>query len=161
MGLFGFLKKAAVPSLPTVTTGGKLVKEDFPVVGVHYHKTSIKNLQVANEDWRKGAKRLIEEGKASQRIYHYTFINKPVRVEHEANSPHDANAMMVFVAGEHVGYIPMDQASHVRAVIEAADVKYITATVRGGEYKIVSEDASVLKWDDYVKISVRIAYAAP
>ena len=147
--------------LPAVSTGGKLAKEDYNVAGVRYHADSIKKLQIANEDWRKSNKTLIEEGKTSRRIYHYNFVNKPVRIEHEINSPYDENAMMVFIAGEHVGYISNDEAAHVRAVMETADVKYVTARLSGGEFKIVEDNGEFLTHTDTVRISVRIAYAAP
>ena len=58
----------------------KLVKEDFKVVGVHYHPNEIKRLQNANPDWRKGGKTLAAEGKCNQKIYHYSYINKPVKI---------------------------------------------------------------------------------
>lgn len=165
MGLFDFLKKEPPQE------ERHLVKEDFKVLGVYYHPNEIKRLQNANPDWKKGGKALVEEGKANKRIYHYSYINKPVKIAVDDGSIYRKGALMVVIAGEHVGYIPDGDTKHVAEILKTKSVKYITAMIKGGEYKIidengkaikcplVSEDGKQLKWEDEVKISLRIAYA--
>ena len=165
MGLFDFLKKEKPQE------ERHLVKEDFKVVGAHYHPNEIKRLQDANPDWRKSGKAIVEEGKAGKRIYHYNYINKPVKIEVDDGSTYRKGALKVLIAGEHVGYISDQDLKHVSEVLKTKSVKYVTARIYGGEYKIigddgkavkcplVSEDCKQLKWEDEIKVSLRIAYA--
>ena len=162
MGLFNIFKtKNETPKQVTeaIKTDGKLVKEDFTVVGVQYHKDSLKKLSTANPDWRKGGKTLASEGKVMEKIYHYSYLNKPVKIVPDANGIYDKNALMVLIAGEHVGYIPDDDTTHVKVILSQTSIKYITSSIRGGEYKVVSENGDAVKTEDRVRISVRIAYA--
>ncbi len=161
MALFDMFKKkaAAAPPQEVINTSGKLTKEDFTVVGLQYHEDSIKKLGVANEDWRKSAKTIIAEEKVMQKIYHYTYINKPVKIVSDTGEIYRKGALMVFIAGEHVGYISDEDESHVKAILSQTSVKYITASIRGGEYKVVSLNGDAVKEEDRIRISVRIAYA--
>ena len=166
MGLFDFLKKEQPQPEER-----KLVKEDFKVVGVHYHPAEIKRLQNANPDWRKGGKTLAEEGKVNKRIYHYSYINKPVKIAVDDGSVYKKGALKVIIAGEFVGYIPDDDTKHVSEILKTKSVKYVTAMIKGGEYKVIGEDGKPIKcfikdddskpfvWEDEIKISLRIAYA--
>lgn len=138
---------------------GQLVKEDFHVAGSSYYSANIKKLACANEDWKKSGKKLAAEGKVMEKIFRYTYINKPVKLIPEPKNPHDKNAVAVYVAGEQVGYIPAEDAPHVRQVLSSKKIKYISSFIGGGDYKVVSEDGTVVKMDGDVKISVRIAYA--
>lgn len=154
MGLLDLLKRNKAPEIRPIETGGKLVKEDFKVVGVHYHPDSIKRIAVANPDWRKGAKTLVAEGKAGQPVLHYTYPTKPVRFE-----PGTEGGVMVFLAGEHVGYISREDQEHVKRILAGNSIKYITAKAVGGEYKVISTKGDVVKTEAPVRISVRIAYS--
>lgn len=159
MGLFDLFSRNKKPEFLPIETGGKLVKEDFPVVGVHYHPDSIKRIAIANPDWRKSAKTLVSEGKAGHPVLHYTYPTKPVRIIPDENGIYDKNALMVFLAGEHVGYISSDDQAHVKRILSGNSIKYITAKAVGGEYKVVSLMGDVVKTEDRVRISVRIAYS--
>lgn len=153
MGLFDFLKKEQPQE------ERNLVKEDFKVVGAHYHPNEIKRLQNANPDWRKGGKTLAAEGKVMQRIYHYSYINKPVKIEIDDGNIYRKGALKVLIAGEHVGYIPDEHTKHVTEILKTKSVKYVTAYIKGGEYKVVSENGDAVKWEEDIKINLRIAYA--
>lgn len=153
MGLFDFLKKEQPQE------ERHLVKEDFNVFGLHYHPNEIKRLQNANPDWRKGGKTLAAEGKVMQKIYHYSYINKPVKIAVDDGSIYKKGALKVIIAGEHIGYIPDDDTKHVSEILKTKSVKYVTAMIKGGEYKVVSENGYVAKVEENIKISVRIAYA--
>lgn len=164
MSIFDFLRKKknsikGNTKNEEIHTGGKLVKEDFNVVGTHYHEDSLKKLASLTEDWRKSVKTLIGEGKVGTKIFKYTYINKPVKIVPDPGNVHDKNAMKVLIAGEHVGFIPRDEAPYVKKILETTSVKYITASVRGGTYKVISTNGDKIETPDSVRIKVRIAYA--
>lgn len=159
MSLFSKLFQSKTEPVKQETESVGLVKEDFRVTGVAYYTANIKKLACANEDWKKSGKKLAAEGRVMEKIFRYTYINKPVKLIHEPKNPHDKNAVAVYVAGEQVGYIPAEDAPHVRQVLSSKKIKYISSFIGGGDYKVVSEDGTVVKMDGDVKISVRIAYA--
>lgn len=145
---------AASPKLQERT----LKKEHFIVAGTSYHKTAIQSLAKANPDWRKGGKTLSAEGKVMEKIPHYTYVDRPVKLEPEPTNMHDKNAIKVIIAGEHVGYISQDENIHVGSILKTSSVKYLTAEFRGGEYKVVSEDGSTVKMDNHIGITLHIGY---
>lgn len=155
MGLFDFLSSKK----EVQKTDNNLIKEDFIVHGTHYHPSEIKRLQNANPDWRKSKNTLLSEGKAMQRIYHYNFINKPVKIAVDNGDIYKKGALMVIIAGEHVGYIPDEDTTHVQSILKKKNVIYITSMISGGEYKVISENGEVVKVDSNVRISLRIAYS--
>ncbi len=165
MALFNlFGKKSPERSSPMyeeIHTGGQLVKEDFAVVGVQYHADSLKRIASTTDDWKKGPKKLLAEGKATVRIFRYTYLNKPVRIEPDEKGIYDKNALMVLIAGEHVGYISEHDLSHVKSILATTSVKYITASITGGDSKIISTTGEETKSSARVRTKVRIAYAAP
>ena len=160
MGLFDALKKKKEPEGPkTLPADHTLHKEDFPVVGIVYHEKAVKRLQVAREDYRASAKKNVEDGLAGQKIFRYDYVNKPVDLIPEPDNTRDRNAVMVRIAGEHVGYISTEDNVHVLEILRFGSVKYITARITGGEYKVVSENGDAVKLDGGVRINVRIAYS--
>ena len=92
------------------------------------------------------------------KIPHYTYVDRPVKLVFEPTNQYDRNAIKVMIAGEHVGYIKEDENIHVGNILRSCDIKYITAEFRGGEYKFVSEDGTVAKWDNYVGITLHMGY---
>lgn len=141
------------------SSGSKLMKEDFPVVGVIYHQDSIKLISCINADWKLSGKQAIDAGLASKKIFHYSYINKPVKLIPEPNNSKDRNAISVYIAGEKVGYISREDNVHVGQILRQRSIKYITASVKGGEYKVVSMKGDFIRVDEYVRITVRIAYS--
>lgn len=151
MGLFDlFMKKEE--SSRTLKT------EDFFVVGTYYHQNEIYKLAVSNKDYKCSAKTLISQDKVMQKIFQYSFVNKPVKLVPEPKNKHDKNAVMVIIAGEHVGYIKSEECLQIKKILKNNDIKYITAFISGGKYKIVSSDGSVEKLETDVSIKIRIAY---
>lgn len=169
MGFFRALRKfgelAEKPSFEenrgpvTLPTDHTLHKEDYKVIGVVYHMDSIAKLQIANPDWRKGKKALEEAGLINRVICHYDYVTKPVKLEKDPTGEFGPNRIMVFIAGEHVGYLPEDHDLHVGEILKYGSIKYITAYITGGEYKRVSPDGEVFKNTDHVEIKIRIAYS--
>ncbi len=166
MKLFDVLKKAvssnatqAAISVTEKQGHGKLVEEEYCVVGVSYYLQNLKELSSSNPDWRKNAKSLIASGKVGKRIFRYSYIYKPVKLIPEPKNSHDKNAIMVQIAGEKVGYISTDDNVHVKNVLSTGRIKFISAYITGGEYKIVDESGDVFKGENQISINVKIGYS--
>lgn len=162
MGLFGFLKSKTEPQKKGPTTlpeGHSLHKEDFAVVGMIYHPQSFARLQVVNPDWRKAKKTIAESDLAGKYILHYDYINKPVTLKIDTTNKYGIDRVMVYIAGEHIGYLSEDNDSHAREILEYGSIKYITARITGGEYRVVSKNGTEIKDKAPLRVSVRIAYS--
>lgn len=114
-------------------------------------------LACSNPDWKISKNKIIEDGRANEQIYQHTFTNKPVKLVPEKNK-HDKNAVQVFIAGELVGYISRDENVHVRSILRHNQIKYISAFISGGNWKVVCKDGTVIKNADSLHVNVRIAY---
>ena len=143
----------------TLPSDHALHKDDFTVVGMTYHPQSFARLQVANPDWRTAKKKILETGLAGKAIYHYTYINKPVTLKLDPTNRYGTDRVMVFIAGEHVGYLSEENDAHAREILEYGSIKYITAMITGGEYRIVFNDGTEQKNSNPLRVSVRIAYS--
>lgn len=144
-------------STPSVSR--ELVKKDYEVAGVEYYLDNIGKLACINKNYRYGPKRLIESGLIQQKIFQYTYVNKPVKLIPEPSNRHDRNAIMVLIAGEKVGYISMDKNMEVHHILAHGDIKYISSFISGGNFKVVSLNEDVIKSKQFISINVRIAYA--
>ena len=136
-----------------------LVKEDFFVVGTPYYQKNIKLLACTTDEWKLTGKSAIESGLLGKKIFHYTYVNKPVKLVLEPDNPEDKNAIAVYIAGEKVGHISREDNIHVAQILNHKSVKYITSRISGGEYKVVSSDEKFIRVDGSVRITVRIAYS--
>lgn len=149
-------KKKGPVTLPTDHT---LHKEDFTVVGMHYHPQSFARLQVANPEWRTARKKILESGQAGKAIFHYDYINKPVTLQVDLSNEHGVDRVMVLIAGEHVGYLSEDNDAHAREILEYGSIKYITARITGGEFKRIFADGTEQKDAAPLRVNIRIAYS--
>lgn len=145
------------PALAETPERTKLIKEDFSVAGVSYCKENIMKLACVNSDWRKHTKTLLAENKHT--VYRYNFINKPVKLLPEPSNEHDPNAILVQIAGEKVGYISREENVHVADILGKRSVKYISAFITGGDYKVISDASSMEKGTQDIAINIRIAYS--
>lgn len=136
----------------------ELKTETFRVTGSYYYASNIGKLACSNPDWKCTAAQIIKKGKVMERIYRYSYINKPVKLEHEPKNEHDKNAIAVIVAGEKVGYISREEARHVGDILKKGEIKYISSFIGGGQYKVVSENGDIQHLDEDINIKVRIAY---
>lgn len=136
-----------------------LVKEDFYVVGTPYYQEGIKLLACVTPEWKMTGKQALASDMLGKKIFHYTYINKPVKLIPEPDNPEDKNAIAVQIAGEKVGHISRQDNVHVAQILNHRSVKYISASVSGGEYKIVAADGRFTRADGGVRISIRIAYS--
>ncbi len=135
-----------------------LIKEQVNIAGTSYYLSNINKLSVSNKDYRSKPATIISNGDAGKKIYRYTYVNKPVKLEPEPTNPHDKNAIKILIAGELVGYVAASDCRHIKDVLENHDVKYISAFIGGGDYKVVSLNGDVVKWSEHIHVSVRIAY---
>lgn len=133
-------------------------EETFYGVGVEHYLENIHKLAVPNPDWRKRGNTLAAEGKCMQKIFRYSYVNRPVKLIAETNNPYDKNAVMIQIAGEKVGYIPHDDAKHVREILSKHDVKFISSFISGGQYKVVSENGDAVKMEKYIQVRIKIGY---
>lgn len=138
-----------------------LQTESFSAVGMHYYSENIGKLACRNEDWKRTAKNIISLGKTDKRIYRYNYIYKPVKLIPEPTNQHDKNAIIVQIAGEKVGYISRDENLHVKDILNNCEVKYISAFIGGGDYKIVQSNGEMIKQSEPHSITIKIGYIAP
>ena len=164
MKVTGLLGKLAKPILDKYQEarpqqGDRTLKEEtFDIAGVSYYLDNLQKLACANPDYRKRGKTLAEEGQAGKRIYRYNYVYKPVKLILEDKNPYDRYAVMVQIAGEKVGYISQDQNRHVREILSKHEVKFISARISGGEYKVIAENGDTEKDSKRNYITVKIAY---
>ena len=150
MGLLNLFKKESEKR--------ELKIEDFEAAGVIYQAENIKKLACSNPEWKSTCKAIIANGHGGKKIYRYNYIHKPVKLVPEPKNEHDKNAIMVIIAGEHVGYVPSELCSHVKKILNKHEIKYISAFISGGQYKVVLPNGDMNKDDQYLTVKVRIAY---
>lgn len=92
-----------------------------------------------------------------EKIYRYNYINKPIKLVYEPENENDPNAIMILIAGEKVGYVFADETARIKDILENHEVKYISAFVHGGEYKVVNESKTA-KLSENVGVKWTIAY---
>ena len=63
MGLLDMLKNKISPEPRTLKT------EEYIVVGTHYYEKNIKKLATANDDYKRKAKTIIENGNAGKKYF--------------------------------------------------------------------------------------------
>lgn len=164
MGLLKSLKDAMLPkpqkekSSKKEATVSPYREETFCGVGTEYYLDNIRKLAIYNQDYRKSGKTLASEGKCMQKIFQYSFVNRPVKLIPEKNNEFDKYAVAIQVAGEMVGHISIDDSKHVREILEKHDVKFISAFIGGGKYKVVSENGDAVKMEKYITIRIKIGY---
>ena len=153
-----FLSLLTRSSKPSTNANRTLIEENFSAVGVHYYESNIQKLACQNPDWKLSAAKIIESGKAEKKIFRYNYINKPVKLQPEPNNQHDKNAVAVIIAGELVGYISREENVHVKTILQRREVKSISGFIGGGEYKVISKNKDVSKFDCSCTVNIRIKY---
>ena len=162
MGLLKFLKDSLLQKSHEEknppTNVAHYQEETFCGVGTEYYLDNIRKLATYNRDYRKSGKTLASEGKCMQKIFQYTYTNKPVNLIPEKNNKFDKYAVAIQIAGEVVGHISIDDSRHVREILEKHDVKFISGFIGGGKYKVVSENGDAVKMENYIITRVKIGY---
>ncbi len=130
---------------------GRLKREQFPVIGIYYHMGEVGDLANFNTEYDLSGAELVKAGKVMQKVFRYKYTNKPVELKQD-------DGLWVYIAGKCVGCISTDDAPHVLDLIQKKDVKFISAFVYGGPYKVVSENGDAVPMDDQPKARVTIGY---
>lgn len=149
MGLFNLLKKALntapvkstpEPFVPQTGTTNHLPKkeEKHRIAGTSFKQNEIKSLGVLNPNYQLNKSQLIKKNLINITVYEYTFNSFYAELIPEPTNEHDPNAIMVMIAGKHVGYIKKGSCAHVKKLINANSIKSITAIMKGGNTKYVS-----------------------
>ena len=118
------------------------VMREFSVAGVSRHQDVIRNVGYLNDEYSLSVKRLREEGLLDQDIPKYLFDGVLLNISLELDSENevDPNAVKVLLNGEHVGFIPADDAEYVHDMIEADRIVDADARIVGGPFKRYDED---------------------
>lgn len=138
--------------------GKKAIREEkFEVLGAFYHKESIARVAIPNPEWKKTCKALIDDGKDCQKIYRFKRTTKKAALKEEPQNKYDKDAVAIYVEGQKIGYIPAEDAGHVKRLIKKKAIQSVTATITGGSYKIVySEDEMTTdETGPYVDVTIR------
>lgn len=112
----------------------------YHVTGLSYYQDNILRLAVENTDYLMSRKTLVEDMRTNERIWKYEFYPLKVELVPDPDNPHDKNAIMVVVDGEHIGYIKKGSCSHLLKVISEGRIQSISCDIGGGPYKYISED---------------------
>lgn len=156
---WGLTKKGILPKPFLQAYQDRTLKvETFRVAGSHYCEDDIMKLATANSEWKSTAKQLINSGKVNKKVFHYNFINKPVKLIPEPENPHDKNAVLVQIAGEKVGYISREENIHVKEILDNHEVKYISSFISGGPFKYANESGELVHDELALSIDVKIGY---
>lgn len=135
-----------------------LQTETFKVASIYYCQDGVDRLAREQPEWSMSDDEFVLSFAPGKRLYRYTYINKPVELVPEPTNTHDRNAIMVFVAGEKVGYISSSDNVHVLDILRHREIKYISSFFRGGSYKFCDTNNCVFIDSVGVTINVRIGY---
>lgn len=130
-------------SEPAVINESK--EENFELEGVYYCSANVAKVAEPNPAWRKTCKALLNAGMREKKVYRFKRTVKPAELVEEPTNPHDRNAMMVQVDGMKVGYISAQEAPRVKELLKAGKIESATASIRGGDYKIVTSENNMVK----------------
>ncbi len=126
---------------------------EFQAAGSCYYTDNLNKLACSNSDYKKTA-----SSTYNGRIYRYNYINKPVKLIPEPKNRYDKNAIMIIIAGELVGYIPADLCQQVKKILSSYDVKYISAFIGGGQFKLISDGKIISRGENELRVNIKIAY---
>lgn len=111
------------------------VRREFSVAGVSRHQDVIRNAGYLNDEYSLSIKRLEEDGLLYDDIPKYLFDDLTLTLELDPENEVDPNAVKVFLNGEHVGFIPADDAEYVHDMIEADRIADLEGRIVGGPLK--------------------------
>lgn len=137
-----------------------IVNREYRVAGINYYTQAINKLRVSNPDYglREAGFQNIGVGR---RVYHYSYINKPVYLVPEPNNPQDPQAIMVQIAGEKVGYISASENRELLFMMQRGQITYLSAFIGGGEYKELMENGGIHKGETGLFINIKVNIDMP
>lgn len=150
--IFGVLKPTG-DGANTTQENKALTTMEFQAAGSCYYTNNLNKLACPNSDYKKTA-----SSTYSGRIYRYNYINKPVKLVPEPKNRYDKNAIMIIIAGELAGYVPSDLCQQVKEILSSYDIKYISAFIGGGQYKLISDGKIISRGENDLRVNIKIAY---
>lgn len=155
--LIGLLKDKKIKSVAPEKKEIKphYIEREYRLAGVNFYKKNIERLRVVNDTWKIKKSELPDEY-IGRKIFHYNFINRPVKLYEEPTNEHDENAIQVYIAGELVGYIYSTENVDLKRLLSNSSIKFISSSISGGEYKVVSKNRDVVKLEYDYSIKIRI-----
>lgn len=114
------------------------MKYIIEVVGESYNKKNIESLGKLNPMWNAPDEKLIKSAKGKW-IFKYGFFDLFPVIVPEPNNPHDRNALRVDINGVKVGYISREENVAIAQILRNGNCT-ISATIKGGEVRMVGED---------------------
>ena len=151
-GLFGWLRQAVSQAATTAKHTSAPTRKDntkrktpsniehHRVAGIGFRTKEVKALGVANPDYKKTKKQLIDAGLVDQSVYEYNFSPAKAELVPEPDNPHDPKAIKVIVAGQHIGYIKSGSCAHIHKLLQADQIASVTCQIGGGRYKYLTLD---------------------
>ena len=165
MGIFKrlmdrFEESTVRPRKPTtLPEDHTLHKESFKVIGMSYHAAALSRIRTANPEWRMAKKKRVETGAVQKYVWHYTYPDRPVELRVDPTNEYGQDRIMVFLAGEHIGYLPEGDSVHVGEILRFCSIKYIMASAEGGEYQWIDKNGDSTKNENPMKVTVFVGYA--
>lgn len=127
----------------------------FEVAGIYNYKDNISKLATPMKKWNMTDEQILQKY-PGKKIYKDYYINEPVQLIFEPNNPYDPNAIKVFINNLHVGYVPQGDNKRIKQILETSAVT-ITATVSGGDSKIIYANGLKEVYSEPMKIKIRVS----
>ena len=126
----------------------------FEVAGIYNYKENISKLATPMKKWSMTDEQLIQKY-PGKKIYKNYYANEPLQLVYEPTNPYDPNAIKVFINNLHVGYVPKEQCTRIKQILETGAVT-ITATVSGGDSKIIYANGIKEEYSEPMNIKIRV-----
>lgn len=129
-----------------------LIREEYQVRGVSFREDAFLEIAEENDAWHISKKQAIADDMEGEEIWRFDFYPGKAALEPEDDNAADPDAVAVYAAGEHIGYIPRASAQHVRDVLKHGKDVRVSVEMGGGPYKVLEEDdEGVLDWYEGTK----------
>lgn len=126
----------------------------FEVVGIHYYMDNISKLATPMKKWSMTDEQILKKY-PGKKIYKNYYINEPVQFVYEPTNPYDVNAIKVYINNLHVGYVPQSDCLSLKRLL-ASNIVILTATISGGESKIIYADGQKECYSEPFSIKIRV-----
>lgn len=126
---------------PVVQQGRALPRYHFRVAGITYRMGALRAIARRCPEYHMTDTDLVHsyDGIEGQRFYEYLKdLPQSVTLVPEPQNPHDHNAIAVYIAGHHVGYVPADETASVAPLLRGP--YHAAAELSGGQWKSVADD---------------------
>ena len=118
------------------------VGKSHTVAGLFYREENAMKLAFENPYFKLDYNSLVKKGYSGAKIFRYSFKLEPVTLVQEPENPHDPNAIMVVVAGQHIGYIKAGSCAHVNKLINEDRIDQVLCRISGGPFRAIYPEES-------------------